>query len=89
MREYLGAIWSMNCRDLVRHGQLRAVRLVADPIRLPTDRAVTLGVIVNELVSNACKYAYARRDGPARSGSICGARTATCSCSRSKMMASA
>jgi two-component sensor histidine kinase len=36
----------------------RALRLVADPIRLATDRAVSLGVIVNELVSNACKYAY-------------------------------
>ncbi len=36
----------------------RALRLAADPIRLATDRAVSLGVIVNELVSNACKYAY-------------------------------
>lgn len=37
----------------------RAIRLVSDDIRMKTDRAVSLGVIVNELVSNACKYAYA------------------------------
>jgi two-component sensor histidine kinase len=37
----------------------RRMRLTAEPIRLKTDRAVSLGVIVNELVSNACKYAYA------------------------------
>ena len=36
----------------------RAIRLAAEPLRLATDRAVSLGVIVNELVSNACKYAY-------------------------------
>ncbi len=36
----------------------RKLTLAADPIRLKTDRAVSLGVIVNELVSNACKYAY-------------------------------
>jgi two-component sensor histidine kinase len=37
----------------------RKLRLTAEPIKLKTDRAVSLGVIVNELVSNACKYAYA------------------------------
>ncbi len=61
MQEYLGAI----CDELGETwcGQNRALKLAADPIRLPTDRAVSLGVIVNELVSNACKYAYAGRDG--------------------------
>ncbi|MCQ8781299.1 sensor histidine kinase [Mangrovibrevibacter kandeliae] len=39
-------------------GSPRTLRLLVDPIRLKTDKAVSLGVIVNELVSNACKYAY-------------------------------
>lgn len=49
MIEELGETWS---------GGDRALILAADPISLPTDRAVSLGVIVNELVGNACKYAY-------------------------------
>ena len=36
----------------------RIIRLEAEALQLHTDKAVSLGVIVNELVSNACKYAY-------------------------------
>ena len=36
----------------------RNIRLEAEALRLHTDKAVSLGIIVNELVSNACKYAY-------------------------------
>lgn len=59
MDEYLQSLLSELEQTWSTPGCRRALRLVADPIRLATDRAVAMGVIVNELVSNACKYAYA------------------------------
>lgn len=44
-------------------GTKAEIRLVADPVRLPTDKAVSVAVIVNELVTNAVKYAYVRSAG--------------------------
>ncbi|MBS0362334.1 MAG: sensor histidine kinase, partial [Proteobacteria bacterium] len=40
------------------------VSVDAAPILVPTDRAVTLGLVVTELIINARKYAYGGKPGP-------------------------
>lgn len=52
MASALGAEWA---------GQ---IALDAEPLLVPTDRAVTLGLVVTELVINANKYAYGGAPGP-------------------------
>lgn len=58
MGEYLAAIVEELQGTWSTPAAPRHIRLVADSLRLHPDKAVSIGVIVNELVSNACKYAY-------------------------------
>ena len=59
MDEYLTAIVRELQETWSNPVSPRSIALEAEALRLETDKAVSLGVIVNELVSNACKYAYA------------------------------
>jgi len=59
MDDYLAALLAEMEQTWSTPASRRRLTLNSDPIRLKTDRAISLGIIVNELVSNACKYAYA------------------------------
>ncbi|MDQ3139382.1 MAG: sensor histidine kinase [Pseudomonadota bacterium] len=58
MDEYLAALVEELQETWSTSNAPRPIRLDAEQLRLHPDKAVSLGVIVNELVSNACKYAY-------------------------------
>jgi two-component sensor histidine kinase len=60
MQDYLEALVRELQDTLSSAASPRNLSLVSDPVRLATDKAVSVGVIVNELITNACKYAYRR-----------------------------
>lgn len=55
----LAATWSTNAAP-------RTVRVATPAIKIRTDQAIAIGMIVNEWVSNACKYAYGEEPGEVR-----------------------
>lgn len=61
MSDYIGDLCSALADSLFLHGTI-LLEYSSDTVEMPRDRAVSIGLVVNELVTNAVKHAFVGRD---------------------------